>query len=159
MFQTKHVKNILHYSSTCQLPVLKVWLCVSTSHVDCQGFEGRQEVVVWNISGVASSRSLKGRRQQKEISLSRETISAKRTLGPNHFLHAELFIFTFCLHWLGDSLTHQNCEILLNHVCTKFLRQSHCKMKMYQRENCALAPHALGSEAGFSTHNSNVHGE
>ena len=47
-------------------------------------------------------------------------------------------------------MTHQIRETLLNHVCTKFLRQSHCKMKMEQRENCALTPHALGSEAGFS---------
>ena len=50
-------------------------------------------------------------------------------------------------------MTHQIRETLFNHVCTKFLRQSHCKMKMEQRENCALAPHALGSEAGFSNHN------
>ena len=69
------------------------------------------------------------------------------------FCMHNVLLFTFCLHWLGDSLTHQIRETLLNHVCTKFLRQSYCKMKMDQRENRALTPHALGSEAGFSNHN------
>ena len=50
-------------------------------------------------------------------------------------------------------MTHQIRETLFNHVCTKFLRQSHCKMKMEQREKYALTPHALSSEAGFSNHN------
>ena len=53
---------------SCQLPVLKIWLCVSTSHVDITPPRTRREIVVWNISGVASLRSLRGRRQQKEIS-------------------------------------------------------------------------------------------
>jgi hypothetical protein len=57
-------------------------------------------------------------------------LSAQTIFCMHNFL-----LFTFCLHWLGDTLTQQNSrETISNHVCTKFLRQLHCKMKIEPRE-------------------------